>query len=64
MIFILPENVHTLLSVAVLMQKLAEQKSDFEAYRDKLIAGYQQDKLALEKVSLGWFFFPKRKENN
>ncbi|XP_025112977.1 golgin subfamily A member 1-like isoform X1 [Pomacea canaliculata] len=34
---------------AVLMQKLAEQKSDFEAYRDKLIAGYQQDKLALEK---------------
>ncbi|XP_076436252.1 uncharacterized protein LOC143275847 isoform X2 [Babylonia areolata] len=32
-----------------LSKRLAEQKAEFEAYRDKLIAGYQEDKLALDK---------------
>ncbi|KAK7502538.1 hypothetical protein BaRGS_00006113 [Batillaria attramentaria] len=32
-----------------LAQRLGEQKSEFEAYRDKLIAGYQEDKQALGK---------------
>ncbi|KAK7094843.1 golgin subfamily A member 1-like isoform X2 [Littorina saxatilis] len=33
----------------VLNQRLSEQKAEFEAYRDKLISGYQEDKLALDK---------------
>ncbi|KAK7094844.1 hypothetical protein V1264_006339 [Littorina saxatilis] len=34
----------------VLNQRLSEQKAEFEAYRDKLISGYQEDKLALDKL--------------
>ena len=36
---------------AVLSKRLSEQKMEFEAYRDKLIANYQEGKLAQEKVS-------------
>ena len=42
---------------AALSKRLSEQKAEFEAYRDKLIAGYQEDKLALDKVSGVPFFF-------
>lgn len=36
---------------AVLNKRLSEQKQEFEAYRDKLIASYQEGKLAQDKVS-------------
>ena len=37
---------------AAVSRRLSEQKAEFEAYRDKLISGYQDGKLALDKVSL------------
>ncbi|KAL8598143.1 hypothetical protein ACOMHN_043214 [Nucella lapillus] len=33
----------------VLHKRLSEQKAEFDAYRDKLISGYQEDKLAMDK---------------